>query len=220
MVKDDKMNTALASRMESVTIVEKQPGHEFKGRSSEKLLMPEQGSVGTLLRGIIEIDDSDHEKENSPDHTCKITDKEMDQFSTDATSQRVILTEHNLTHEKCLKRPLSDQRCEEYESIFEDDETLIPLSGTAKRRRITEAIISKTKSEDDVTIPVSRTVNSCGRGQKNKNSISSSRRRSVSPRQSPGKSYSANSTIEHLHKENTVDEVVSDSGINVWVEHV
>ncbi|KAI3972624.1 hypothetical protein MKX01_019282 [Papaver californicum] len=105
-VKNDKMNTALGSRVELVTIVEKQLGHELKGRSSEKLLMPEQGSGRTLLRGLIEIDYSDHGKEISPNHTCNITNKEMDQ-----------------------------QRCEEYEGIFEEDETFISLSATAKKIR-------------------------------------------------------------------------------------
>lgn len=204
-VKDDKMSTPLASRVGLATIVEKQLGHEIKGISSEKLLIPEQGSVRTLSRGLIEIDDSDHGKEISPNHTYNITNKEMDQFSTDVTSQKNLLTPN-----KCLKRPLPDQRCEEYESIFGEDEALIPLPETAKKCRITEALISRTKSKDDVTIPVSSTMNLCARGQQMEISVSSSRRRSVSPRQCLGKSYCAESTIKHLYKENVVDKVGSD----------
>ncbi|KAI3992082.1 hypothetical protein MKX01_014973 [Papaver californicum] len=177
-VKDDKMNTALASRVELVTIVEKQLGHELEGRSSEKLLMPEQGSGTTLLRGLIEIDYSDHGKEISPNHTCNTTNKEK------------------------------DQRCEEYEGIFEEDDTLIPFSVTAKKVRIMEASISITKSIDDVAVPDSSTMILCASGQKIENSVSSLRRKSVSPRQCPGKSYCAESTIKHLH--NVVDEVGSD----------
>ncbi|KAI3945175.1 hypothetical protein MKW92_035217, partial [Papaver armeniacum] len=204
-VKNDKMNTLLAARVALVTIVEKQLGHEIKGISSEKLLIPKQGSVRTLSRGLIEIDDSDHGKEISPNHTYNITNKEMDQFSTDVTSQKNLLTPN-----KCLKRPLPDQRCEEYECIFGEGKALIPLPETAKKCRITEALISRTKSEDDVTIPVSSTMNLCARGQQMEISVSSSRRRSVLPRQCLGKSYCAESTIKHLYKETVVDKVGSD----------
>ncbi|KAI3932002.1 hypothetical protein MKW98_012412, partial [Papaver atlanticum] len=202
-VKDDKMNTPLALRV----ALANQLGHEIKGISSEKLLIPEQGSVRTLSRGLIEIDDSDHGKEISPNHTYNITNKEMDQFSTDVTPQKNLLTP-----DKCLKRPLPDQRCEEYESIFGDDEALIPSRETARKCRITEALISRTKSEDDVTIPVSSTstMNLRARGQQMEISVSSSRRRSVSPRQCLGKSYCSESTAKHLYKENVVDKVGSD----------
>ncbi|KAI3830571.1 hypothetical protein MKW92_002758, partial [Papaver armeniacum] len=192
-VKNDKMNTPLAARVALVTIVEKQLGHEIKGYLVKSYLYP----------SLIEIDDSDHGKEISPNHTYNITNKEMDQFSTDVTSQKNLLTPN-----KCLKRSI--KKISEYESIFGEDKALIPLPETAKKCRITEALISRTKSEDDVTIPVSSTMNLCARGQQMEISVSSSRRRSVSPRQCLGKSYCAESTIKYLYKETVVDKVGSD----------
>ncbi|RZC79945.1 hypothetical protein C5167_042521 [Papaver somniferum] len=93
---------------------------------------------------IIDISDSEDEKEISPTRTCEIGGKE-----------RLIEVDNvnDPTSKKCLERPFSDQRGEEYDVGFEADS--IPLSTTPKRKRRWR-VSSDSDSEEDDTVPISK----------------------------------------------------------------
>lgn len=145
-VKNKKNNTQFQST------VKVEPGHELEGSSSEKLHILGQVSVRTSSRGITEINDSKDGKDIAPKYICNITDKERDQFSSDAAFKSPSDNGKNLSSMKGSKRPLENQRCEDYESIFKEDITLVPLSSISKRSRSAETVISRSESTVGDTI--------------------------------------------------------------------
>ncbi|KAI3847317.1 hypothetical protein MKW98_022450 [Papaver atlanticum] len=151
-------------------------GHELEGSSSEKL----------HILGQVKIIDSKDDKDIATKYTCNITDKERDQFSSDAAFKSPSDNGKNLSSMKGLKRPLANQRCEDYESIFKEDIRLVPLlSSISKRSRSAETVISRTESTVDDTIPVG------------------SHKSLISLRQSQEKnSFSESTLLNHLHMSN------------------
>ncbi|KAI3963322.1 hypothetical protein MKW98_022744, partial [Papaver atlanticum] len=137
-VKNKKNNTQFQST------VKVEPGHELEGSSSEKL----------HILGQVKINDIKDGKDIAPKYICNITDKERDQFSSDAAFKSPSDNGKNLSSMKGSKRPLENQRCEDYESIFKEDITLVPLSSISKRSRSAETVISRSESTVDDTIPV------------------------------------------------------------------
>ncbi|KAI3880828.1 hypothetical protein MKW98_019290, partial [Papaver atlanticum] len=147
-VKNKKNNTQFQST------VKVELGHELEGRSSEKLHILGQVSVRTSSKGITEINDSKDGKDIAPKYFYNITEKERDQFSSDAAFKSPSDNGKDLSSMKGSKRPLANQRCEDYESIFKEDITLVPLSSISKRSRSAETVISRSESTVDDTIPV------------------------------------------------------------------
>ncbi|OVA06393.1 hypothetical protein BVC80_8981g31 [Macleaya cordata] len=153
--KEEKNNTPLGSKVEFGYSVKKQLDFELEGSAKKKIALLDQGSVRPVSRGIIDISDSEDENEISPKYTCNIGGKEMVHVSTNNTLERSSDNEKylTLTSKKCLKRPCSDQKSEEYGSGCEED---IPRSSTPKRKRASKIVTSESESEDDDRIPIGR----------------------------------------------------------------
>ncbi|KAI3885599.1 hypothetical protein MKX03_009297 [Papaver bracteatum] len=93
---------------------------------------------------IIDISDSEDEKEISPMRSCEIGGKE-----------RLIEAKYinDPTSKKCLKGPFSDHSGDEYDVRFEADS--VPLSSTPKRKRPWR-VSSDSESEDDDKVPIGK----------------------------------------------------------------
>ncbi|KAI3983755.1 hypothetical protein MKX01_001159 [Papaver californicum] len=146
-----KKNTCSDSIVESVIAVEQQIVLETEGKLRDILVLLEQGAVNTLPIDAIEIDsedeiveviDSEDEKEMTATHPCSVEGKELLLISTDETLN---------ASEKCLKRPLSLQRDEECEAS--SDKVVLtpgtPLCSTPKRFKASETAIGQSVSQKD-----------------------------------------------------------------------
>ncbi|KAI3911915.1 hypothetical protein MKW92_009293 [Papaver armeniacum] len=112
----EKKETCSDSMVESVIAVEHQIALEAEGNLGDSLVLLKQGDVNTLPMDVIEIDsedevvevtDSEDEKEITATHPCSVEVKELPLVSTDETMA---------ASQKCLKRKLSLQRDEEREA--------------------------------------------------------------------------------------------------------
>ncbi|KAI3965709.1 hypothetical protein MKX01_010666 [Papaver californicum] len=104
--------------------------------------------------GIIEISDSEDEKEISSKHTCNTGGKENLNVSTGNRIERCADDVIDPTSKMCSKGPFSDQRGEEDGVRCEAGNT--PSSSTPKRKRCRKIVFSDSESEDDDTIPIGK----------------------------------------------------------------
>ncbi|RZC87442.1 hypothetical protein C5167_035982 [Papaver somniferum] len=135
--KERKKNTGSGSNVEVKNRARKKIDFETEDR---KIALLELNSVKSA--DVIDISDSEDEKEISPTRTCEIGGKE-----------RLIEVKdvNDPTSKKCLG-PFSEKR-EEYDVGFEADS--IPLSTTPKRKRKWR-VSSDSDSEEDDTVPISK----------------------------------------------------------------
>ncbi|KAI3835603.1 hypothetical protein MKW98_027515 [Papaver atlanticum] len=174
--KDKRKNISSDLKVEFTTAAREQLCFKTEGSSRKKLDLIKQSTVPTSSRGIVEINDSEDEKEITEEHTCNVTDEKIDYVSIDGTVKRCISNGKNLASKNYSQRSLSDQRVGECERSFDEDITLAPLSSTTKRCRTIKGEISRTECQDDDTIPFGKLLNLCDGGQTVGKLESSSRR--------------------------------------------
>ncbi|MCL7029017.1 hypothetical protein MKW94_001574, partial [Papaver nudicaule] len=163
---DKKKKTSSNSKVEFASAAREQLCSGTEGSSRKKLDLMKQSTVPTSSRGIIEINDSEDEKDISEQHTCNITGEKIGHVSTDETVTSCLSNGTNLAPNNHLKRSLSDQNDVEGERSFDEGISLITLSSTTKRCRIFNGAIGRSECQDEDTIPIGKLLNLHDGGQK------------------------------------------------------
>ncbi|KAI3920926.1 hypothetical protein MKW92_010214 [Papaver armeniacum] len=132
-------NICSDTKVELVSEAKQQLGSETGGSCKENLVLLKQDSVTTSSTCIIEINsedevieisDSEDEKEVPSKHTCKNKDEDVEHASTEGTWK---------TLNKYLKRPLS---------VWGSRDLDIPFSSTMKRCKISDTSGSVSQEDD------------------------------------------------------------------------